>query len=137
MSLAKKMYLSEAPNVPCVNAPKDLNLDDIRCEDKSLLEAKKLVLSGEAKALFVFVHSAAELEKYLTDLSELWLNRGSFWVFYPKASAMPTDLSRDKTWKQMRQAGMMGTRQVSVGENWSCMYFKNTGKSDYVEILAD
>jgi len=137
MSLAKKMYLTESDLVPCVNPPKDLDLGDIRSEARSFAEAKSLVLSGSAKSMFVFVHSAAELEKQLADLEELWGKGKSFWVFYPKASALPTDLSRDKTWKLMRQVGMMGTRQVAVGESWSCMYFKNSGKSDYVEILAD
>jgi hypothetical protein len=48
---------------------------------------------------------------------------------------LQTDLSRDNTWKLMKQRGMQGTRQVGIDARWSCMYFKNTGKSDYVEIV--
>jgi hypothetical protein len=36
----------------------------------------------------------------------------------------------------MKAAGMQGTRQVGIDKNWSCMYFKNSGKSDYVEIVS-
>jgi hypothetical protein len=28
----------------------------------------------------------------------------------------------------MKEQGMSGTRQVAIGDNWSCLYYKNTGK---------
>jgi hypothetical protein len=98
MALAKKMYVPAGTQVPCVNLVADVELDDIHPWAASFDAAR---------------------------LSKLWNQKISFWVFYPKAPHLKTDLNRDKTWQLMLKAGMKGTRQVGIDELWSCMYFKN------------
>lgn len=130
------MYVPEGVQVPCVNLPAEIDLGDIHPWAVDLETARKMVSDGTAPALFCFVENSEQLEKRAAALLELWEKRLNFWVFYPKAPHLATDLSRDKTWKLMKQHGMQGTRQVGIDSNWSCMYFKNSGKSDYVEIVS-
>ncbi len=125
MALAKKMYVPEGSQVPCVNLAADVELDDIRPWAANFDAASKMVLDGKAPAMFVFVESSSQLSKLLPKLKKLWSQKISFWVFYPKAPHLNTDLNRDKTWQLMLKEGMKGTRQVGIDQLWSCMYFKN------------
>jgi hypothetical protein len=130
------MFIANGTQVPCVNLPADVNLDDIHPWAVPLDAAAELVTDGKASALLYFVENVAELEGAKAELAKLWQNRVAFWVFYPKKPHLETDLSRDVTWKIMKQAGMAGTRQVGIDAQWSCLYFKNSGKSDYVELVT-
>ncbi len=130
------MFLGTGSQVPCVNLPLDVNLDDIHPWAASLEAAAELVTDGKSSALLFFVENASELEEAKGELAKLWRNKVTFWIFYPKKPHLGTDLSRDLTWKIMRQAGMSGTRQVGIDDKWSCLYFKNSGKSDYVELVT-
>ena len=125
MSLAKKMYVPAGSQVPCVNLAADVDLGDIRPWAASFDAASKMVLDGKASSMFVFVESSTQLTKLLPKLSKLWNQKISFWVFYPKAPHLGTDLNRDKTWQIMLKSGMKGTRQVGIDQLYSCMYFKN------------
>ncbi len=136
MSLSKKMFLTVGIQVPCVNLPADVDLGDIHPWAASLEAAADLVAEGKSSALLYFVENSAQLEKATPRLKALWDRKVTFWVFYPKKPHLKTDLSRDLTWKIMRQAGAQGTRQVGIDQNWSCLYFKNSGKSDYVELVT-
>jgi len=118
-----------------VNLAADVELDDIHPWAVDLETAQNMVLEGKAPSLFYFVENSKQLEKRASKLAKLWDKKISFWLFYPKAPHLQTDLSRDKTWKLMKQHGLQGTRQVAIDAQWSCMYFKNSGKSDYVEIV--
>jgi len=130
------MYVPQGVQVPCVNLAPDVDLGDIHPWAADLDTAQKMVADGSAPSLFFFLENSKQLEKKAQKLAKLWEQRVNFWVFYPKAPHLDTDLSRDKTWKLMKQYGMQGTRQVGIDKNWSCMYFKNSGKSDYVEIVS-
>ena len=119
-----------------MNLAADVDLGDIHPWAADLETAQKMVAEGSAPSLFYFVENSKQLEKKAAKLAKLWEQKVSFWLFYPKAPHLQTDLSRDNTWKLMKAAGMQGTRQVGIDKNWSCMYFKNSGKSDYVEIVS-
>jgi hypothetical protein len=126
MALAKKMFIPWGTQVPCVNLVADVELDDIHPWAASFDSAAKMVLDGKAPSMFVFVETSSQLNKALPKLSKFWAQRITFWVFYPKAPHLMTDLSRDKTWELMAKAGMKGTRQVGIDSLWSCLYFKNS-----------
>lgn len=136
MSLSKKMFLETGTQVPCVNLPADVDLGDIHPWAASLSAAIDLVQEGKSSAFLYFVENSKDLEKATSDLTQAWQKRVTFWIFYPKKPHLATDLSRDVTWKIMKQAGFQGTRQVGIDSNWSCMYFKNSGKLDYVELVT-
>lgn len=133
MSLAKKMFLPAGVQIPCVNLPFDVSLDDVMPWAADIKTASKMVNDQKVPAFLVFVENSKQLEGLLTELSACWEEKINFWVFYPKKPHLNTDLSRDVTWKVMKQRGMSGTRQVAISDHWSCMYFKNTGN----EVMPD
>jgi hypothetical protein len=137
VSLAKKMFIPEGIQVPCVNLPTDVELQDIYPWAGGLDHAKSMVLDGKSPSLFVFVENSSQLYRLMPQLEDLWQAKVTFWLFYPKTPHYGTDLSRDETWKIMRQAGLHGTRQIAIDGIWSCLYFKNSGKLDYVELVTD
>lgn len=135
VSLAKKMFIPQDVMVPCVKLAVDVELDDIHPWAVDFDKAAETVRAGKSPAMFVFVENSGELEALAPKLSGAWEQKLTLWVFYPKKPHLGTDLGRDVVWKLMKRSGLQGTRQVAVGEKWSCMYFKNSGKSDYVEIV--
>ena len=134
MEIAGKMFLNAGDVVPCVGLTGDFEGTDLRLEAAEWPALKVAIGLQSIPAVFVFVASSTELSSQLNELFLLWDSRVNFWVFYPKKPHLNTDLGRDATWKIMRQAGMNGTRQIAVGDLWSCMYFKNSGKTDYKDI---
>ncbi len=123
------MYLESGIQVPCVNLPFDVELGDLLPWASDIETAKSMVTDGKVQAFFVFVENSKQLKAQLSKLSKCWEEKINFWVFYPKKPNLNTDLSRDETWKLLKEKGMSGTRQVAIGDNWSCLYYKNTGKS--------
>lgn len=134
MEIATKMFLKPGDVVPCVNFPIGIGSTDLDLQSSDFNEIKVAGHTGQLKAAFVFVENAGQLEAALPELTVLWDARITFWIFYPKKPHLNTDLSRDATWKIMRRAEMNGTRQVGISDEWSCMYFKNSGKTDYSDI---
>ena len=124
MSLAEKMFIPKGVLVPCVGLPVDVNLDDVHPWSGTLKNARQMVLEGKSPSMFVFVENSKQLEKLTDALHELWEQRVTFWLFYPKKPHLNTDLGRDSLYKQMKLAGMSGTRQVGIDDNWSCLYYK-------------
>ena len=128
MSLAKKMYLRAGIQIPCVNLPFDVDLDDVMPWASDLETAKSMVKDGKVASFFVFVENSRQLKSSALELVRAWEDKLNFWVFYPKKPHLNTDLSRDETWRIMKEKGMSGTRQVAIGDSWSCLYYKNSGK---------
>jgi hypothetical protein len=125
MALAEKMFIKAGSQVPCVNLAADVELDDIHPWAANFDAASKMVLDGKSPSLFVFVERSQELTKLLPKLRKLWDKQINFWLFYPKAPHLATDLNRDKTWEIMLKQEMKGTRQVGIDKLWSCLYYKN------------
>ena len=110
--------------VPCVGLPVDVNLDDVHPWSGSLRNARQMVQEGKSPSMFVFVENSKQLEQLTDDLYQLWEQKVTFWLFYPKKPHLNTDLGRDGLYKQMKLAGMSGTRQVGIDDKWSCLYYK-------------
>ena len=123
------MYLQAGIQIPCVNLPFDVELDDLMPWGSDLETAKSMVRDGKVASFFVFAENSKQLKSQLSKLAKCWDEKLNFWVFYPKKPHLNTDLSRDETWNLMREKGMSGTRQVAIGDKWSCLYYKNTGKT--------
>ena len=122
--MAEKMFIPKGVMVPCVGLPVDVNLDDVHPWSGSLRNARQMVQEGKSPSMFVFVENSKQLEKLTDDLYQLWEQKVTFWLFYPKKPHLNTDLGRDSLYKQMKLAGMSGTRQVGIDDKWSCLYYK-------------
>lgn len=130
MEIATKMFLQPGDTVPCVNLPISIGETDLDLRYSDFNQIKVAAHTGQVKAAFVFVENSGQLTQIIEELAVLWGARITFWLFYPKKPHLNTDLGRDATFKIMRQAQMSGTRQVGISDEWSCMYFKNSGKSE-------
>ncbi len=124
VSLSKKMFIPLGTMVPCVGLPVEVDLGDIHPWSGSLKNAKQMVIEGKSPSLFVFVENSAELSRLASDLKQMWDEKVTFWLFYPKKPHLNTDLGRDSTDQQMKLFGMSGSRQVGVDSLWSCLYYK-------------
>lgn len=124
MSLAKKMFIPEGVLVPCVGLPVEIDLGDISPWSGSIKNAKQMVSEGKSPALFLFVENSGQLTQLTEELKEMWEQKITFWLFYPKKPYINTDLGRDIVWQKMKLIGLSGTRQVGIDNNWSCLYFK-------------
>ena len=122
--MAEKMFIPQGVMVPCVGLPVDVDLGDIHPWSGSLKNARQMVTEGKSPSLFMFVENSNQLEKVTEGLKELWEQKITFWLFYPKKPHLNTDLGRDSLYKQMKLAGMSGSRQVGIDNNWSCLYYK-------------
>jgi hypothetical protein len=122
--LSKKMFIPLGTMVPCVGLPVEVDLGDIHPWSGSLKNAKQMVIEGKSPSLFVFVENSAELSRLASDLKQMWDEKVTFWLFYPKKPHLNTDLGRDSTDQQMKVLGMSGSRQVGVDGLWSCLYYK-------------
>lgn len=85
MSLAAKMYIKPGTQIPCVNLAADVNLDDIKPWAANFDTAQKMVLDESSPSLFVFVENSTKLSKQIQKLKQLWDNKITFWLFYPKS----------------------------------------------------
>ena len=122
--MSKKMFIPLGTMVPCVGLPVEVDLGDIHPWSGSLKNAKQMVIEGKSPSLFVFVENSAELSRLASDLKQMWDEKVTFWLFYPKKPHLNTDLGRDSTDQQMKVLGMSGSRQVGVDGLWSCLYYK-------------
>jgi hypothetical protein len=118
------MFIPLGTMVPCVGLPVEVDLGDIHPWSGSLKNAKQMVIEGKSPSLFVFVENSAELSRLASDLKQMWDEKVTFWLFYPKKPHLNTDLGRDSTDQQMKLLGMSGSRQVGVDSLWSCLYYK-------------
>jgi len=84
------------------------------------------VLRAPARARAVDVVQAfftrrRELERSVARLAARLGPRGLFWVCYPKAGALGTDLGRDVVREVARRAGLDTVAIVAVDEVWSAV----------------
>ncbi|MDG2497780.1 MAG: hypothetical protein P8M68_06345 [Aquiluna sp.] len=135
MTHSSKMFFQVGQQVAAHQIPAGFALDDLILKETTLSDLAAKSKSLTAPSAFIFVTLISDIEKISKELKSFWDQGFTFWIFYPKKPHLNTDLSRDVTWKELKKLGLQGTRQVAISDDWSCMYVKNTGKSDYVEIV--
>ncbi|WP_187355386.1 YdeI/OmpD-associated family protein [Paenibacillus tengchongensis] len=85
-------------------------------------------LQGVYDYVQLFAASVSELEQYGPQALAAIKHDGLLWLCYPKGSAgLKTDLSRDKGWELVWNAGYEGISLVSIDAKWSAMRFRPLG----------
>lgn len=120
-SLAQKLAIKAGQRVALVNAP----------------AANSAVLSGlrsaatvaedvaGAAGVVLFVADTGELARYWPGVASAARDDAVLWIAYPKrTSSMPTDLSRDRGWEPVIDAGLDAVSQVSLDDTWSALRFR-------------
>lgn len=73
----------------------------------------------------VFVNSKADVESYVTQALQMLKPGGLLWWTYPKKSAkVQTDITRDKGWESLQEAGFRPVTQIAIDETWSALRFR-------------
>ena len=86
-------------------------------------------LAHEAEGTYALVHlfakDSAELQRLGPPALRALEDKGILWVSYPKRSAgVETDLTRDRGWELLTQAGLRPVTQVSVDDTWSALRWR-------------
>jgi hypothetical protein len=120
--LSKRLRMQPGQRALILNAPvgymEELGPlpDDIEFADS---------VEGECDFVHLFVKDSAEMERLGPVAVEAVKRDGLLWVSYPKRSSkVKTDLSRDKGWDILAQAGLRPVTQISVNEVWSALRWR-------------
>jgi len=120
-SLAQKLHLRSAARVAIVNGPAEAEalLGDLPPGSSTLTGPEA------ADATILFVHNRAELAREWPAVQSELGDDPLLWVAYPKKSAaVSTDLSRDRGWEPIIEAGLDAVSQVSIDQTWSALRFR-------------
>lgn len=122
MPLSKKLRMQPGQRVLILNAPEgymaELNPLPADVEVTDLPE-------GSFAFVHLFAANSAELERLGPVAIEAVEYDGLLWLSYPKRSSrVETDLTRDRGWDIVAQAGLRPVTQVSVNEIWSALRFR-------------
>ncbi|CAN5897913.1 hypothetical protein BH24BAC1_BH24BAC1_11930 [soil metagenome] len=73
----------------------------------------------------LFVHNQEELRQLAPTALLALRHDGLLWLSYPKISSkVKTDLTRDRGWEPVTEAGLEGVAQVAVDEVWAATRFR-------------
>jgi hypothetical protein len=86
---------------------------------------RQLAASPSAPWTLVFVRDQAALARLAPPHLEAYRPGGVLWFAYPKLSgALWSDLTRDRGWEPVGQAGFLGVTQVALDQDWSALRFR-------------
>lgn len=81
-------------------------------------------LASKPEFVLLFVRDGAELVQEWERLRERLQPETTLWIAYPKKTgSIKTDLTRDKGWDVVRDAGWQGVNLVAVDDTWSAMRY--------------
>src|SRR5262249_45339349 len=81
--------------------------------------------AGTFDLVQLFVGNKAELESKALAAIKALKPGGMLWFSLPKkTSKVQSDLTRDKGWDSVREAGFEGVSLISVDDTWSAMRFR-------------
>jgi hypothetical protein len=116
-ALAKKLKLKSEQRAAILNAPEGY-LEQLR----PLPDGVELLdhVEGQVDWAQLFVRNKAELERTAPAVIASLKPESLLWISFPKGtSKIQTDLTRDKGWDSLQQAGLKWIILVSVNDTWS------------------
>jgi hypothetical protein len=120
--LTKKLGMKPGQRIAILNAPEGYrDLLGTPPEDVELTTT----LEGTFDMVHLFVKEKAELDTYALRVIHAVKPGGLLWIAYPKQSAkVPTDITRDKGWDVVTEAGWRPVTQIAIDEVWSALRFR-------------
>lgn len=115
--LAKKFQLKSEYSVLMLNSNPDIHplFDGIRLQYHS-------TENEGFDSVIMFAKDENEIGQYLPKADSHLKRKGHLWLSYPKKSGnIPTELSRDVTWRIVKEFGLEPVRLISVNVDWSSM----------------
>lgn len=79
----------------------------------------------EAKLVFLFVHSHAELDSLMPKAAKALAAASYLWIFFKKGAASSgRDMNRDDVWAVAEKASLRPVGLLSVDDTWSAFRFR-------------
>jgi len=116
-ALARKLKLRAGQRAALLNAPEGY-LGALR----PLPDGVELLdhIEGQVAWVQLFVRDKSELDRMAPQVIAALKPESLLWITFPKGtSKIQTDLTRDKGWDTIQQAGLKWITLVSVDETWS------------------
>lgn len=122
MGLAGKLRITEGARVLVLGAPDGFSDLLSPLPDGASMSS---TARGRFGVVIWFVKTAADLEKGLAKALAALDGDAAFWICYPKkSSGIESDLTRDKGWKAVFDAGYGPVSQSAVDSVWSAVRFR-------------
>jgi hypothetical protein len=111
-TLRSKLQLKDGQALEVLDAPDGLHLAGVS--------------EGEPVGALVFVSSRADVARHAQALAHAAAEAsGLAWGAYPKkSSGIDTDITRDRGWHALHEAGLRPVRQIAIDETWSALRFR-------------
>jgi hypothetical protein len=90
---------------------------------------------GQWQGLLAFVTRLEEIDAIAEDILPIGTGDAWCWIAYPKKSAKSyqSEISRDRGWTAIGNAGWEPVSQIALDENWSALRFR---KLSYIKKLT-
>lgn len=112
--LRTKLQLAYAQRLEVVNPPPEV------------AGAVADLQGAEQAGVLVFVRTSDDVRRHAAALAAAAEEpSGLAWAAYPKrSSGVETDITRDRGWDALRDAGLRPVRQVAIDDTWSALRFR-------------
>jgi len=124
--LLKKLRYKSHDRIAVINAP-----DSFKKKIAGLLPDVQIDTEINARYLYDFMLTFTPGSKEVNELGLRCLHNisddGKLWMAYPKGTSkkLVSDISRDKGWEILEEAGFRRVSQVSLDDDWSVLRFRN------------
>lgn len=80
---------------------------------------------GTFDVVHLFVDQKEDLDREAAVTIAALRPGGRLWISYPKRSSkVATDMTRDRGWDAVTDAGLVGVTQISIDDVWSALRFR-------------
>lgn len=120
-TLAKKLLIKPGQRIVILNPPPGY-LDGLTLPEGVDLANKA---EGAFDLVHLFVSNTEELRSLAPSAIQAVKRDGVFWISYPKqTSRVKTDITRDRGWEPVKEAGFEPVSMVSIDDVWSALRFR-------------
>ncbi len=132
-TLAKKLQIRPDSQMAVLNAPKHyVELVSPLPPNVEIVHNPKTAVN----CVHLFVATVEEMVAYVPTALACVRAGGLLWISYPKrSSGVPTDITRDKGWDILDQAGWRPARQISIDDTWSALRFRPKEHESEMDVI--
>ncbi len=120
--LTKKLLIKPGQRIVILNAPPGY-MDELGLLPDGIELVSKA--EGSLDLVHLFVSNTDELTRLAPEAIQAVKRAGVLWISYPKQSSkVKTDITRDRGWEPVREAGFEPVSMVSINDVWSALRFR-------------
>ncbi|MDV3310512.1 MAG: hypothetical protein LOY03_17020 [Cyclobacteriaceae bacterium] len=132
--LLKKLNFKDQSQLCIVDSPPEFEAEKKRMEEFATV----VTAPGKCKEIdfaLVFVKSRPAIDKAFKSIEAKIKGDAVLWFAYPKGTSKKykVDISRDKGWDTLGNAGFEVVRAVAIDDDWSAMRFR---KAEFIDKMT-